>query len=318
MSVVGAGRAPRLVRGRRALALALLVPMVAAGLLLASYGRQVTSYVTHLGGSPIRTWSWTPFPADGQPLVRIAAAGDVGTGGGRERRTAEAMARLARIDPYAALLLLGDSVYPGGDPALVDDRVLEPFAPVLQTGVDLLAILGNHDVAAGKGDEVLARLGMTSRWWARSLGPVLVVGLDSTTPDDPLQRAWLSATLARATERWKIVALHHPPYSGGYQGSSLDARAAFSPIFEEYGVQLVLSGHEHDYQRMVPVKGVTYIVSGAAAETRRTGKTSLTAAAYSWHHFLDISAFADRIVVRAVNQDGRVFDEVSLALPPVL
>jgi hypothetical protein len=53
-------------------------------------------------------------------------------------------------------------------------------------------------------------------------------------------------------------------------------------------------------------------VSGAGSETRRTGRESFTAAAWSWHHFLDVSVYADRLVVRAVNQDLRVFDEVTI------
>jgi len=81
-------------------------------------------------------------------------------------------------------------------------------------------------------------------------------------------------------------------------------------------VQLVLSGHEHDYERSRPINGVTYVVSGAGSETRRTGREDFTAAAWSWHHFLDISVYPDRLVVRAVNQDVRVFDEVEIAAGP--
>lgn len=301
-------------RRRRLLAFVAVV-LLAGGAVLASYWRQATSYVTHWGGSPTESRPWTPFPADDEPVLRVAAAGDVGTGGSRAERTARAIADLAQRAPFDVLWLLGDNVYPSGDPTLVEDRVLTPFKPVLDAGVDLLAILGNHDVARGQGQDILARLGMAGRWWSRSYADndVLLIGLDSTTPTDPDQLAWLSATLSQARERWRVVALHHPPYSGGYQGSSLDVRSVFGPLFEEHGVQLVLSGHEHDYQRMAPVNGVTYIVSGAAAETRRTGKLDVTVEAHSWHHFLDISVMADRIVVRAVNQDGRVFDEATIA-----
>ena len=77
-------------------------------------------------------------------------------------------------------------------------------------------------------------------------------------------------------------------------------------------MQLVLSGHDHDYQRSIPIAGVTFVVAGAAAYTRRTGDEGFTATSYSWHHFLDIAVTGDRLVLRAVGQDGRVFDEVSL------
>ena len=84
------------------------------------------------------------------------------------------------------------------------------------------------------------------------------------------------------------------------------------PLFERYGVQLVLSGHDHDYQRSKPINGVTYVVSGGAAGTRRTGSDSFTEVSFSWHHFVDLNVFHDRIVLRAVNQDLRVADEATI------
>ena len=90
---------------------------------------------------------------------------------------------------------------------------------------------------------------------------------------------------------------------------------AFSPLFERYGVQLVLSGHDHDYQRSVPQNGVTYVVSGAAAGTRRTGEASFTATSFSWHHFVDIAVYPDHLLLRAINQDLRVADLATITLP---
>jgi hypothetical protein len=49
------------------------------------------------------------------------------------------------------------------------------------------------------------------------------------------------------------VAMHHPPYLAGMRGSDLEVRDAFSPIFERYGVQVVLAGHDHDYQRSTAI-----------------------------------------------------------------
>ena len=296
---------------RLGIALGALFAVVAAvaGLL---YGPQIVSYVTHIRGSATSTRPLTPFPVDARPELRVAVAGDVGDGGSREYRTAEAIATAAGERPYEYLFLLGDSAYPDGDPSELEEKVFLPFAPVLSRGTELLAILGNHDVKQGKGLELIQALGMPRRWWSMQEGDVLFVGLDSTRVDSEAQRRWLAATLEETTARWKIVALHHPPYSGGYQGSSLDARQAFSPIFERFGVQLVLSGHEHDYQRTVPIRGVTYVITGGAADTRRSGRESFTEVAVSWHHFVELDVFDDRLVVRAINQSGRLFDEVTL------
>lgn len=278
------------------------------------YRDQIVRYVTHRKGSPTETVAWAPFPAGEQPVLHLAVAGDVGDSGHRLVATANAITELDARQPVDALALLGDNAYPSGDPDELRDTVFGPFGDLLDGGAELLAVLGNHDVMKGNAAGQVAALGMQGRWWARHEGDVLIVGLDSTRPDDPDQHAWLGRTLASATEPWRIVMLHHPPYSAGYQGSDEDARRAFVPLFERYGVQLVLSGHDHDYQRSEPIKGVTYVVTGGAAGTRRTGDAAFTAVSFSWHHFVELAVFPDRLVLRAVNQDLRIADDAVIAL----
>jgi 3',5'-cyclic AMP phosphodiesterase CpdA len=304
-----ARRRPR-VAWRRLALLLVLVLVAGLGVGFALYHRQVVSYVTHRKGGPSATWAYVAH--DPPAGFHLAVAGDVGDSGSRIDATGAAVARIGAIEPYDALLLLGDNVYPTGDPAKLPGTVFEPFAEVLDSGTALFAILGNHDVKGGWGEEQMAALGMSGRYWAEEYDDVLIVGLDSNDIADPEQLAFLEDALASTSARWKIVALHHPPYSAGYQGSSTSARDALSPLFENYGVQLVLSGHDHDYQRSVPIGGVTYVVSGAGAGTRRTGHEDFTAASYSWHHFLDVGVTGDRLVLRAIGQDGSVFDEVVL------
>ena len=57
---------------------------------------------------------------------------------------------------------------------------------------------------------------------------------------------------------------------------------------------------------------VGHAVLGGAAETRRSGTDDFTAASVSWHHFVDLNVFADHLLVRGVNQSGRVFDQVTI------
>ena len=290
-----------------------LMLTLAMGMAFSLYGRQIVSFASHVTGSPTNTKPLPPFPAGAGPDLRVAVAGDVGYANDRERRTAAAIVRAGEARPYDVLLLLGDNVYPAGDPGRLPETVFGPFNAVLDTGARLLSILGNHDVMDGHADAQVAALGMPGRWYAERIGDATFIALDSNDPTNPEQRTWLEQTLAETRTTWKIVALHHPPYSAGYQGSSIEARQQFSPLFERYGVQLVLSGHEHDYQRSEPINGVTYVVSGAAADTRRTGREEFTAKSISWHHFVDLSVFSDHLLVRGVNQSGRVFDEISIA-----
>ena len=82
-----------------------------------------------------------------------------------------------------------------------------------------------------------------------------------TTSDDRQTR------LARAAARgssatWKIAVFHHPPYTCGGHAGNTDVARRWVPLFERYGVQLVLSGHDHNYQRFAARNGVTYVVHG--------------------------------------------------------
>jgi len=207
-------------------------------------------------------------------------------------------------------VLLGDNIYEPGDPRQAGRAVLDPFAPVLRPGVPLLAALGNHDTDSGYGPAQLEALGQPGPWFARRFGPLLLVVLDSNRPTDPEQLAWLRRTLAKDDARWTVAAMHHPMRSAGHHGSDLDVRRAFAGLFEEFDVQLALAGHDHDYQRSRSIHGTTYLVSGAAAKLRATGSNADTVVSQSIRHFLDLSAYDDRLVVQAVDQNGTVLDGV--------
>ena len=300
---------------------ALVLVLVVGGLIAFPPGSQRARAVMwglrdHIG-EPTSSASAEPFARSNPPRSRFAVVGDVGTGGREELATAAAVARSEREGPFDGLVLLGDNVYPDGDPSRLDDTVFEPFGPVLDQGTALLPVLGNHDVQRGNGPRQQAALGLESAWYARRFGEVLYIGLDSTRASDPEQQAWLARTLADSTEPWKIVAMHFPPYSAGYHGSNEATRRAFSPLFERYGVQLVLSGHDHDYQRSRTINGVTYIVSGGAAKLRGAGRSDFTAASWSTSHFVDVAVWGDRLQLRARQQDGRVFDSITLRPKPV-
>jgi hypothetical protein len=300
-------------RGRRRFLVVLAAVAAVLALGLYAYGPQLVSLLTHRKGAPTVAVPVRPFPKADRPLVRLAAVGDVGEGEEEEWQTAWAIHSLSwKDDPYDGLLLLGDNVYPSGDPARLTDTVFRPFAIVLEQGVKLYAIVGNHD--AGHADEQAAAFGMPGTWWSYGVGPVRLIGLDSNRVGDPSQLAFLEDTLRTAKEPWKIVAIHEPPYSAGYQGSNIAVRDTFGPLFAKYGVQLVLSGHEHDYERDLPIDGTVYVVSGAGGRTRGTGEDPYTAVSWSVLHFVDINVYTDRILLRAVNQDGDMFDAAEIGL----
>ena len=91
--------------------------------------------------------------------------------------------------------------------------------------------------------------------------------VDSNRVDSEEQLSWLEDTLA-ASDGLVIVSFHHPAFACGYHGSTQPVIERWVPLFEEYGVDLVLNGHEHSFERF-SVAGVTYIVTGGAGQGLR-------------------------------------------------
>ncbi len=171
-----------------------LLLAVAALVAAASYHRQLWRRVTRVRGGPAQTTPWAPtLGVHGEPPdLHLAVVGDVGHPGPRLRAVGAALARLGDAQPFDGLVLLGDNVYPSGEPARLPETVFGPFGDVLARA-DLHAILGNHDVKAppGRGARAershaagqVAALGMPGRWWAARLpGDVLLIRSHGTTP----------------------------------------------------------------------------------------------------------------------------------------
>jgi predicted phosphodiesterase len=290
------------------------VAVATAATVALTVGDTLMSTRTPRVGAPSQTWEPIQMPPEARPRLRVAVVGDVGHAGG-VIETAAAVEAQSRIDRYDVLMLLGDNVA-SGDPKQVTATVFDPFGGTLDAGTDLLAVLGNHDDQAGKGDAVMKALGSPGRWYSVRRGDVLMIALDSTRVSDPAQIAWLERTLGVTDATWKLVALHHPPYSSGRHGSDETVRATFVPVFERYGVQIVLSGHDHDYQRSDAVNGVTYVVTGAGSAPRRTGIADFTAVAYSTLHYVDLNIYDNHILLRAIDSHGQQFDEALIPSRP--
>ena len=68
-------------------------------------------------------------------------------------------------------------------------------------------------------------------------------------------------------EHWKIPFFHHPPYSsGGGTDPTRASASALEPLFIQYGVTVVFTGHDHFYERIKPQHGITYFVTGSGGK----------------------------------------------------
>jgi hypothetical protein len=199
--------------------------------------------------------------------LKLAVIGDNGTGEQPEYDVAQQMAAKRATFPFEAVLMLGDNLYGRQEPEDFVIKFERPFAPLLSAGVTFYATLGNHDKPTNRNYAAFNMHG--ERYYTYVLRNVRFVVLDSNVMDTR-QLQWAEATLAAAAEPWKICYFHHPLYSdAGRHGSNIDLRVVLEPILVRYQVQVVLSGHEHVYERLKPQKGITYFVAGSGGQLRK-------------------------------------------------
>lgn len=283
---------------------------------------------------------FTTAPTVGTGTIRFIAFGDSGIGSAEQYSLANLMA----TDRFDLVLHTGDIVY--GTSATTGPAThtgyqnwfFDVYRTVLRRR-PVFPTIGNHDDALASGRAyrdvfVLPEEGASAtypdhaeRFYSFDFGRVHFVSLDTETAFlDTARRqaqiAWLQADLAATTQQWKVVFFHRPPYSTGFEhGSDLTIRAVFNPIFEQYGVQLVLNGHDHDYERTIPMKvsndpaaqAVTYIVTGGGgARLYTVTGGSFTAAARSAYHYVRAEASECQLTVQPIGLDGVAFDTLTL------
>lgn len=198
--------------------------------------------------------------------VRFVIIGDTGTGSRQQRELADVLAKARDSFPYDFVLLLGDNLYGGESPADYKNKFSDVYRPILDQKVKFYAALGNHDEPSQRFYEFFNMDG--KEYYRFTKGNVAFYALNSNYMDKK-QLQWLENELAKDTSEWKITFHHHPPYSsGGKHGSDSALRKVVEPIFQKYGVNAVLAGHDHFYERIKPQKGIYYFVSGAGGKLR--------------------------------------------------
>jgi acid phosphatase type 7 len=86
------------------------------------------------------------------------------------------------------------------------------------------------------------------------------------------------------------------------------------PLFEHYGVNIVFSGHDHNYEHTIPIGGVTYVVSGGGGRSLYPAATSeWTAFSKASYHASYVSIDGGRLSLEAVEPDDTVMDRLDLS-----
>jgi 3',5'-cyclic AMP phosphodiesterase CpdA len=279
-------------------------PVLIAALLLTV----AASSQTASGGSlsPISQAPGLPLKPDS---VRFAVVGDSGSGDRAEYETAEQMQKFQRASRFSFVIMLGDNLYGGSAPGDYENRFARPYKSLLDSGVKFYASLGNHD---NVNETAYAPFNMNgNRYYTYTQGEVQFFVLDSNYVDGP-QLEWLKRELAKSAAHWKIAYFHHPLYSSGKRhGSDADLRTVLEPLFVKYGMNVVLSGHDHVYERIVPQNGILYFVMGSSGQLRSggLGSDSLRAAGFDANQsFMAVEIAGDEFYFQAISRTGQTVD----------
>jgi len=302
-----------------------------------------TTYFYRLTGpaGPLTTIeSFQTSPLD-ERRFRFAVFGDSGTGSPAQLSVAD------RIDISAPDFCLhtGDLVYPDGRAELFDSRFFAPYADILNSA-PLYPALGNHDLEADGGRSYLEAFYLpsnnpegTERYYSFDYGNAHIAALDTNRSVAPgsAQYAWLRSDLAQTTKRWKFVFLHHAPYSSSVHATDadvLEVRTALSPVFDEFNVDLVFGGHDHNYERSFPLnagsvidrnqepaytnpRGTVYIVTGGGGRDLYFSASSFfTAFSQSEFHFTLVEVNGSQLRLQAIAGDGRILDQMTITKSP--
>ena len=334
-------------------AISRLVPAAETGLAFDYYHYTATlaglaaatsyAYQPIVSGAPVASEAaFKTAPRTGSGAISFVAFGDSGTGSPEQRQLGALMTQ----DTFDFAMHVGDIVY--GNSGGTGAATYATYQSYLFDIYGWLAskafvpVEGNHDSRPSNGNGKayldlfeLPRNGAApafadhaERYYSFDYGPVHFVALDTEfTFLDPVRQAeqlrWLDTDLTSTTQPWTIVFLHRAPYSsGGEHGSSPDVRAAFGPLFERHGVDLVLAGHEHNYERTIPIREsstttdafVPYVVTGGGgAPLYPSGTSSWTAFSAARYRYVKIAIDACTLTLATIGLDGEVFDSTSTA-----
>lgn len=238
--------------------------------------------------------------------THFIAMGDWGRNGENyQREVAAGMGSAARDLDASFVVATGDNFYPYGVASTRDYHWISSFETIYTAQslhVKWYPVLGNHDYASNPDAEVeytkiSSRWTMPSRYYSKSFNEndtsrsLLMLFIDTDPIEKELngqkhdsikyvagavdkQKQWIESQLANSRAKWKIVVGHHPLYTGGWRKNSpntLKMKNFLEPIFDKYGVDVYLAGHEHHLEHTKPMNHRTHhVISGAASEARPT------------------------------------------------
>ena len=241
-----------------------------------------TKYYYSIGtiGNPIQSgvnhYFYTSPNSNNNSTVSFWVTGDFGNSSSTQRAVRDQFLTYSSNMIINGWLWLGDNAYNSGTDSEYQTKVFNVYGTLFNR-LPLYPAPGNHDYA-NSGYLSSAALGTnfpyfsifniptnstTEKYYSFNYANIHFISLDSygsRNNSSSTMYNWLRNDLANNTQTWTIVYFHHAPYSKGSHDSDnstemKDMRQNIVPLLEQYGVDLVLSGHSHIYERSKFIKG---------------------------------------------------------------
>lgn len=211
-----------------------------------------TAPTTSEPASPVTPSPPVPLPEPAPaPDATLAGAGDIVKCNSAE---AELTAKLLDGIP-GTVFSLGDNVYPNATSALLAQCYTPTWGRHLSR---TLAAPGNHDWEVSAGEPFFSYFGAAAGpsgrgYFSTTAGSWHVIVLNSNVAAGAgsAQYEWLKGDLAASNAACTVALWHHPMFSSGQNGNSPQMRDAWR-LLQSSGVDVVLNGHDHDYERFAP------------------------------------------------------------------
>ena len=241
------------------------------------YFYSVGALTNTLAEGPDYSFMTPPLPGPPQP-TRVWVIGDAGQSVKDDQvRVRDAYYRHTGPRRTDVWLALGDNAYFNGDDSEYQTNFFDIY-PTLFRQTAIWSALGNHETysvtPAGRypyfdifsfptNGEAGGVASGVEEYYSFDHANIHFICLDSTMSDPATNGAmadWLRADLGATTSDWIIAFWHHPPYSKGIHDSDKEweliaMRQNILPILESHGVDLVLCGHSHIYERSYLLRG---------------------------------------------------------------
>ena len=282
------------------------------------YARRAALLLALLAWPPLARAQTIDLPnKDGS--VRFAVMGDTGRGDAGQLEMAKMMEMVHAKFPFTFMVMVGDNIYGADTPGDYEQKFEKPYKPLMDAGVKFYAALGNHDNPNQRfykqfnmnGERFYTFRASPGGLAKLTTGGVRFFAIDSNYLDKS-QLDWLSKELAASGSEWKICFFHHPLYSSGAtHGSALETRAVLEPMFVKDGVSVVLTGHDHIYERIKLQKGIQHFVVGSGGSLRRGDlrQTDMTAKGFDQDYaFMIAEIDADEMHYQAISRKGTTID----------